>query len=69
MDEGGENGARFRKIPVYFSNQTSRTIPSFALTKRTTSQYAQRNGALFGRRAFALDVMYASACFCDLEQT
>jgi hypothetical protein len=43
--------------------------PTLSLTERTTRQYAQCNGALFGRRAFALDVMYASACFCDLEQT
>jgi hypothetical protein len=39
------------------------------LTERTTRQYAQCNGALFSRRAFALDVMHAAACFCDLEQT
>ena len=69
MDDGGGNGARFRKIPVHFpiKNREHPQHPSPA--ERTTRQYAQRYGALFGRRALALDVMYAAACFCDLEQT
>jgi len=67
MDEGGGNGARFRKIPAHFPIK-HREHPNPPLTERTTRQYAQCNGALFGRRAFAIDVN-AAACFCDLEQT
>jgi len=46
-----------------------KNTPNPPPAERTTCQYAQRHGALFGRRAFALDVMYAAATFCDLEQT
>jgi hypothetical protein len=67
MDEGGENGARFRKIPVHFPIKHRQHPNPF--TERTTRQYPQCNGPLFGRWAFALDVTYASVCFCDLEQT
>jgi hypothetical protein len=52
---------------IFQSNIENTPTPS--LTERTTGQYAQCNGALFGRRAFAIDVTYAAACFCDLKQT
>ena len=69
MDDGGGNGARFRKIPVHFpiKHQEHPQHPSPA--ERTTRQYAQRHGTLFGHWASALDVIHATARLCDLEQT
>lgn len=66
MDDGGENGARFRRIPALL-NQSPRTLSSPPRTKPTAGQYSQRDGALFSCGIFALDVLYAVR-FCDLEQ-
>ena len=69
MDDGGGNGARFRKIPVHFPIKHQEYLQHPSPAERTTRQYAQRHGALFGHWASALDVLYIAARLCNLEQT
>ena len=67
MDEGGGNGARFRKIPV---PPVSRYIAHMATSMglRTTAEDSQSDGPLFSCGGFALDVLGA-AYFGYLEKT
>jgi hypothetical protein len=64
MDEGGGNGVRFRRIPV-FPNQ-SLTALSLLPAKPTTGQYTHRDSALFSCGIFALEVLYTRR-LCNLE--
>ena len=71
MEDGGGNGATFRKMPVRFPiNQTPRTTAATpSLAERTTCQYAQHNGTLFSQGCFPLGILFTAARFCDFEQT